>query len=461
MPEHSKLFASPCCILAPMVRVGHLGFRELCTQCDADIVFTEEVVAAKLALCTREVVSYPRLETTAASSPVVEYVCYEAWKNKWKRTVVLSVLPFSSPLDGRKRGHTILQLGVSEPTLAARVARLVAADVDGIDLNMGCPKRFSVANGFGSALMKKTELAGNILRAIHEAQLDSLADCQGNNGASPPHLSFKCRLLPTPNETYQMLRQVLIAAVHSASHPVVNAITIHARYIEQRSETLPCYAEAHEVVLMCRQDSLFDGVQFALNGSLESRHDALEKCKTYGFDAGMLARSALRDPSVFTKGDGERDTESRREELRRLTENPRSRTEEMGSLRGHYKDVLKKMLYFAALFRTPFNNFKYHVLRMAPEIVVIKDLVPKVQSETREYKDFLPILGVENKEDALYELCRSVPVEVQLLEQRPTHHTTCAELQPGAAKDVTLPEKPKRELSCADQERSNKRLKQE
>ena len=39
-------------------------------------------------------------------------------------------------------------------------------DVDGIDVNMGCPKHFSVSGGMGSALLKKPEVVHDVSRNV-------------------------------------------------------------------------------------------------------------------------------------------------------------------------------------------------------------------------------------------------------------------------------------------------------
>ena len=64
-----------------------------------------------------------------------------------------------------ERGKPIFQLGSSSPELAVAGAKLIAADVDGIDLNMGCPKSFSM-KGMGAALLKTPTVACDIIKAL-------------------------------------------------------------------------------------------------------------------------------------------------------------------------------------------------------------------------------------------------------------------------------------------------------
>ena len=60
-------------------------------------------------------------------------------------------------------GRLILQLGSSDPQLAVDAARKVIDDVDGIDLNCGCPKNFSTHSGMGAELLKTPDKLCSIL----------------------------------------------------------------------------------------------------------------------------------------------------------------------------------------------------------------------------------------------------------------------------------------------------------
>lgn len=388
--KDSKAVECHPCILAPMVRIGSLGFRELCAQHGADAVFTEEVVGAKLLQCTREVRSFPHV-----TSEVIEYVCYEPWKNALKRSVVLSML------SGPRTTPTILQLGVADPAVASKIARnaRLLEDVDGFDLNMGCPKRFSVINGFGAVLMKKPEVAGGILLALREG---------ANSLSKPLRISLKCRLLSSsPEETVHMLCSVLQAARHSSGHRVIHAITIHARTIDQRSETPPLLNVAQEVVRLCRShvdtetlQLLFAGIEFTLNGSLLNRRDMEETIKKLGtFSGGMLARSAMCDPFVFNRCE------------------PSFDPSDADAAREHYRVVIKEIWKYAVLYRTPFKNFKYHIQRLIPMVGHLTDLMPQLQCAVKSYLDCLPFLGITESDDkeCLFTLCRDCAFEVEFV----------------------------------------------
>ena len=77
--------------------------------------------------------------------------------NNETQPIVLRIVP------SKEKGKLIYQMGTGESNLALQAATLVEKDVDGIDINMGCPKKFSVSGGMGSALLKDIERASDII----------------------------------------------------------------------------------------------------------------------------------------------------------------------------------------------------------------------------------------------------------------------------------------------------------
>lgn len=372
-------------ILGPMVRICDLSFRTVCEDNGADVVFTEEVVAAKLVSSRREVRRYPCVE-----EDVIEYVTYEQFKNKVKRSVVLS-------LHSCRTAHApvVLQLGAADGAVAARAALQCSRDITAVDINMGCPKSFSVSNGFGAALMRKPEAAGAILRQLH-ASLNSPEAIAELHDVTIP-ISFKTRLHGTdPAETVTMLRTILQSAGHQPETPVVHAITLHARLREQRSETVPLYDTAASVVKACRADPFFSGLCFVLNGSVASRADGEKKARTYNFDAAMMARSALCDPTRFAC--------------------PPSDGVEPLLDEAHYWRVNRSILRMSIRYRKEFKNYKYHLTRLFPEVPLLRPYMPHVQEVLRTYEDCYGFFKLSPEEREEAERCRH---GVELLDSYP------------------------------------------
>jgi hypothetical protein len=61
----------------------------------------------------------------------------------------------------REQNRLILQLGTSDSQRALKAARLVENDVAGIDINMGCPKKFSI------------QVRHHIYTSIYDAMFDN------------------------------------------------------------------------------------------------------------------------------------------------------------------------------------------------------------------------------------------------------------------------------------------------
>ncbi|XP_076316481.1 dihydrouridine synthase 2 isoform X2 [Tachypleus tridentatus] len=131
-------------ILAPMVRVGTLPMRLLALDFGADIVFTEELIDYRLLKCQRFINKV--LGT-------IDYIDDD--ENVVFRTC------------SKERSKVVLQMGTCDPGRALAVAKLVEKDVAGIDVNMGCPKEFSIKLEDTVALAKLIESTGVAGLTIH------------------------------------------------------------------------------------------------------------------------------------------------------------------------------------------------------------------------------------------------------------------------------------------------------
>lgn len=110
----------------------------------------------------------------------------------------------------------VLQIGTSDPARAAAVARMVGKDVAGIDVNMGCPKKFSMLGGMGAALLGEPQRATDILRKLVET-VDVPITC-------------KIRVLPDVEETLRLCNTLASCGIA--------AIAVHGRTIEERPQHL-------------------------------------------------------------------------------------------------------------------------------------------------------------------------------------------------------------------------------
>lgn len=95
-------------ILAPMVRVGGLPFRLTCLHYGADLVFAEEIIGQRFLRCTK--VNNELLETTDFLDEDGG-VCF--------RTT------------DREKDKLVFQMGVSDPDVAVKVAKIIEPYVAG------------------------------------------------------------------------------------------------------------------------------------------------------------------------------------------------------------------------------------------------------------------------------------------------------------------------------------------
>lgn len=89
-------------------------------------------------------------------------------------TAALGTIDFVDRSDGtivfrtcaKERQQLVLQLGTSDAERALSVGKLVENDIAGLDINMGCPKEFSIKGGMGVALLAQPDKAEHILTTL-------------------------------------------------------------------------------------------------------------------------------------------------------------------------------------------------------------------------------------------------------------------------------------------------------
>jgi len=178
-----------------------------------------------------------------------------------------------------EKNRLIYQVGTGESNLALAAATKVINDVYGMDVNMGCPKKFSVSGGMGSALLSDVKRACDIISTLRR------------NLSKP--VSAKIRLLDPedPRPTLDFVRSLIKAGA--------NAITIHGRIVGDESHINARWSTLVEVV---KQLKSTESVPIIVNGDLYTRADIREMKRRTGCDGVMLARPALYNMSLFRRG---------------------------------------------------------------------------------------------------------------------------------------------------------------
>lgn len=176
-------------------------------------------------------------------------------------------------IDARER-PVALQIFGSEPENMAQAAKIVAAaGADIIDINMGCPTLKIVKNGEGSALMKKPELAYEIIVAVVAAA-----------GDVPVTVKFR------KGWDEKSVNAVEIA--RCAEKAGAAAVSVHGRTREQFYSGFADWNIIREV-----KQSV--GIPVIGNGDIRTPQDAKRMLTETGCDGIMIGRGAQGNPWIF------------------------------------------------------------------------------------------------------------------------------------------------------------------
>ncbi|XP_022132401.1 tRNA-dihydrouridine(20) synthase [NAD(P)+]-like isoform X2 [Momordica charantia] len=236
-------------ILAPMVRVGTLPFRLLAAQYGADITYGEEIIDHKMVKCER------RLNERVGSTDFVE----KGTDNVVFRTCSL------------ERSQVVFQMGTSNAVRALTAAQIVCQDVAAVDINMGCPKSFSISGGMGAALLNKPDLIHDILTTLRR-NLNIPITC-------------KIRLLSSSQDTVELARRIETIGV--------SALVVHGRRVADRPRDPAKWSEIADVVAAL-------SIPVIANGDIFEYADFQRVKVDTGASSVMVARGALWNASIFS-----------------------------------------------------------------------------------------------------------------------------------------------------------------
>lgn len=175
------------------------------------------------------------------------------------------------------------KIGTNDPTRALQAAKVVEADVAGIDINMGCPKSFSLKGGMGAALLTKPEKIENILTTL-KANLKIPLSC-------------KIRVLPDLEDTLKLVKVI--------EKTGVDALTIHARTKEER----PQHPNRDDYIRTVVANTT---IPIIANGGSSHIHcyEDIEKFRAKtNASSVMLARSAMKNFTIFNRNQPNTDVE--------------------------------------------------------------------------------------------------------------------------------------------------------
>ena len=226
--------------LAPMEDVTDIGFRLLCRQMGAAMVYSEFVAADALVRMVNK--SLKKLEVCDEERPVA------------------------------------IQIYGKEPEAMADAARIVVeqAHPDVLDLNFGCPVKKIAGKGAGAGMLQNVPKLLEITRAVVDAV-----------GAQVP-VTVKTRLGGDHEH------KIIVELAEQLQDCGIAALTIHGRtrsqmYTDQADWTL---------IGAVKQNPRMH-IPIIGNGDITSAEKAVEAFERYGVDAIMVGRATFGRPWIF------------------------------------------------------------------------------------------------------------------------------------------------------------------
>ncbi|OHA46175.1 MAG: hypothetical protein A2541_00620, partial [Candidatus Taylorbacteria bacterium RIFOXYD2_FULL_36_9] len=150
------------------------------------------------------------------------------------------------------------------------------AGFDGIDINMGCPDKSIIKQGAGSALIKNSKLAREIIRSA----------IAGANGLP---ISIKTRVGFNKEEIDPWISELL--------QEDISALTIHARTKKEMSKVPANWDFIKKVVELVKKSG--KKILVIGNGDITNTYEAMRKCEETGCDGVMIGRGVFGNPWVF------------------------------------------------------------------------------------------------------------------------------------------------------------------
>ncbi|SHN23496.1 tRNA dihydrouridine synthase [Gracilibacillus kekensis] len=147
----------------------------------------------------------------------------------------------------------------------------------GVDINMGCPVQNVAANGKGCGLIRRPEVAAELIQAAKAGGLP---------------VSVKTRLGYTEVEEW---REWL---THILKQDIVN-LSIHLRTKKEMSKVDAHWELIPEIKKL--RDEVAPDTLLTINGDIPDRETGLELVEKYGVDGVMIGRGIFSNPYAFAK----------------------------------------------------------------------------------------------------------------------------------------------------------------
>lgn len=155
----------------------------------------------------------------------------------------------------------------------------------GVDINMGCPVPNVAGDGKGAGLIRRPELAAELIQAAKAGGLP---------------VSVKTRL------GYTRVDEWRDWLTHILKQDIAN-LSIHLRTRQEMSE-VPAHWELIPEIKKLR-DEVAPGTLLTINGDIPDRQTGLKLAEQYGVDGIMIGRGVFKNPFAFEKEPKEHSSE--------------------------------------------------------------------------------------------------------------------------------------------------------
>jgi nifR3 family TIM-barrel protein len=232
----------PIMVMAPMANVTDAAFRRMFVECGKPDVFWTEFVSVEGLL-----------------SKGRDRLLPDLWYSREEHPIVAQIFG-CKPEQFEAVGTLIRELGF-----------------DGIDINMGCPDRGVEKSGGGASLIKKPEVAKQLIGALKKTAGDLPISVKTRIGYNQDQL----------NEWVPALLEEGIAA-----------LTMHLRTRNEMSDVPAHWDLAPKIVAL--RDKYSPETLLLGNGDVDSLEDARAKVDATGLDGVMVGRGVFGNPWFFS-----------------------------------------------------------------------------------------------------------------------------------------------------------------
>ena len=244
--DFQKLFASRPVLLAPMEDVTDIGFRLLCREMGAAMVYSEFVSSDALVRLVNK--SLLKLEIAEEERPVAIQI-------------------YGKDVDAMRE--------------AARIV-VEQAGPDVLDINFGCPVKKVAGKGAGAGMLQNVEGILAITRAVVDA-------VPGTPVTVKTRLAWDEKHLLLPDGT-----PFIVDLAERLQDCGIRALTIHGR---TRSQMYSGVADWTNIGLVKANPRM--RIPIIGNGDITSAQEAQDAFERYGVDAVMIGRATFGRPWIF------------------------------------------------------------------------------------------------------------------------------------------------------------------